>query len=80
MGLWYCNTTFHIQDDEQQTYKEAEVTMIKSWADTFDAMELDAKRTVLTAMIDRVEVSADYKILIQVNLTMRQFLGEVVAA
>jgi len=43
-------------------------------------MELNAKRTVLTAMIDRVEVSADYKILMQVNLTMRQFLGEVVAA
>ena len=42
--------------------------------------QLDAKRTILTAMIDRVEVSRDCKILIQVNLTMQQFLGEVVAA
>jgi len=65
---------------EQQAYKEAEVAMIKSWADSFDAMELDAKRTVLSAMIDRVEVSSDYKVLIRFNLTMHQFLGEVVAA
>ena len=64
----------------QQAYKEAEVSMIKSWADTFDTMEFDAKRTVLTSMIDRVEVSTGFKVLIQFNLTIRQFIGEVVAA
>jgi len=65
---------------EHQAYKEAEVSMVKSWAETFDAMELDAKRTVLAAMIDRVEVSPDYKLVIRFSLTMRQFLGEVAAA
>ena len=65
---------------EQEAYKKAEVAMIKSWADTFDAMDFDAKRTVLTTIIDKVEVSTGNKILIQVNLTMRQFWGDVIAA
>jgi len=44
------------------------------------AAKLDTKRTGLSAIIDRAGVSVDSKVLIQVNLTIPQFLREVVAA
>lgn len=55
-----------------------EIAMMRSWADTFDTASLDAKRMVVAALVDRIEVRRGYNITIKFRLTEAQFLENIV--
>ena len=46
----------------------------RGWADEFDSAPLEIKRTILSRLIDRVEVGRKYAITIKFNMSYQQFL------
>ena len=49
-------------------------TMMTSAADEFDSAPLEIKRTILSQLIDRVEVGRKYAVTIKFNMSYQQFL------
>lgn len=46
----------------------------RGWADEFDSAPLEIKRTILSQLIDRVEVGRKYAVTIKFNMSYQQFL------
>ena len=46
----------------------------RGWADEFDSAPLKIKRTILSQLIDRVEVGRKYAVTIKFNMSYQQFL------
>ncbi len=47
---------------------------MKSWAEEFDQCNLNQKKMIACQLFNRIEVSKDYSIHVEVNLTYKQFL------
>lgn len=45
-----------------------------SWADLYDSASMEAKKMIVSNLIDRVEVGRDYKLNIKFNISVSQFL------
>ena len=66
-----------IQDSErQEKVINHELGLILSWADAFDASSLETKRSIISALIDRVTVHRDYRLDIHFRISAEQYLGK----
>jgi DNA invertase Pin-like site-specific DNA recombinase len=65
-------------ETEKQNNKEtiAQVDELRSWAACFDVANIETKHMIVARLIDRVEVSRDYRIHIQLKISVEQFLGQ----
>jgi len=53
-----------------------EIETIRSWAETFEAASLETKRSIISALIDKVVVNNDYNMDIHFRITAQQYLGK----
>ena len=73
------------QCDDAETVVASEQTMLKSltsqyeelisWADLYDHATFEAKKMIVNCMIRRVEVFRDYKLNVEFNFDLNQFLN-----
>lgn len=73
------------QCEEAETIVASEQTMLKaltsqyeeliSWADLYDHATFEAKKMIVNCMIRRVEVFRDYKLNVEFNFDLNQFLN-----
>lgn len=64
--------------DSEETEKviNHELSLIMSWADSFDAASLDTKRSIISALIDRITVHRNYNLDIHFKISAAQYLGK----
>lgn len=66
-----------IADAEKKNNElDQELKMILSWADAFDTASYEVKRSIISALIERIEVYDDYRLDIHFRITAEQFLGK----
>lgn len=53
-----------------------ELKIILSWADAFDSASTDVKRSIISALIDRITVYDDCSLDIHFRISAEQFLGK----
>ena len=53
------------------------ISDIISWADAFDAVSTEVKRSIISALIDRITVYNDCSLDIHFRISAEQFLGKV---
>ena len=53
-----------------------EIETIRSWAETFETASLETKRSIISALIDRIVVHNDYCLDIHFRITAQQYLGK----
>ena len=70
-------------DEAQKSYEEGQTVLdalnaqyadIISWADMYDSANLEAKKMIVNCLIKRVEVYRDYKLHIDFNIDLEQFV------
>ena len=59
--------------DELHVWK---IETIRSWAETFEAATLETKRSIISALIDKIIVNSDYNLDIHFRITAQQYLGK----
>ena len=73
-------------DAAQTAYKEGQAVMdalnaqyadIISWADMYDGANLEAKKMIVNCLIKRIEVYRDYKLHIDFNIDLEQFMTSI---
>ena len=47
---------------------------VKTWAEEFETCSLNQKKMIASQLFNRIEISKDYSIHIEVNFTYKQFL------
>ena len=52
---------------------QAQYDEVISWTELYDAADLAAKKMIVANLINRIEVSTDYKIHIDFNIDLTQF-------
>lgn len=55
---------------------DQELKMILSWADAFDSASNEVKRSIIAALIERIDVYNDYRLDIHFRISAEQFLGK----
>lgn len=65
-------------EEEQMNAKETktQIDELFSWAECFDAANIETKHMIVARLIDRVEVGRGYKIHIKFKISIDQFLGQ----
>ena len=53
-----------------------EIETIRSWVETFEAVSLETKKSIISALIDKVVVNSDYNMDIRFRITAQQYLGK----
>ena len=60
----------------RMTEMQAQYDEVISWTELYDAADLAAKKMIIANLINRVDVSTDYKVHIDFNIDLKHFLGE----
>ena len=65
-------------EEEKMNAKETktQIDEFLSWAECFDAANIETRHMIVARLIDRVEVSHSYKIHIKFKISIEQFLGQ----
>lgn len=65
-------------EEEKMNARETktQIDEFLSWAECFDAANIETKHMIVARLIDRVEVSHSYKIHIKFKISIEQFLGQ----
>ena len=58
------------------TEMQAQYDEVISWTELYDAADLAAKKIIIANLINRVDVSTDYKVHIDFNIDLKHFLRE----
>ena len=49
--------------------------MITDWAEQFDTADVDSKKMILAHLIERIDISRDYHIVIKFFVSLEDFMG-----
>lgn len=53
-----------------------EIETIRSWAEMFETATLETKRSIISALIDKIIVNSEYNLDIHFRITAQQYLGK----
>lgn len=62
--------------DKGSASVDQEIKLLLSWADAFDVASTDVKRSIISALIDRITVYDDCSLDIHFRISAEQFLGK----
>ncbi len=65
-------------EEKNRKATEAQVELLMTWAEKYDASSYEAKHLIIAALVDRVEVNKNHDIKIFFKMSAEQFLGKVV--
>ena len=66
-----------VADNDKETASvDQEIKLLLSWADAFDVASTDVKRSIISALIDRITVYNDCSLDIHFRISAEQFLGK----
>ena len=54
----------------------AQIDELLSWADCFDAADIDTRHLIVSRQIERADVSTGYKVHIKFKISPKQFFGQ----
>lgn len=63
--------------DEKATEMKNELSRIRTWSEIFDESNMEVKKMITSYIIKRVNVFKDYKLDIELNLDIQQFLNGI---
>ena len=61
----------------KEAVMKTELRQLRTWADIFDSSEMDVKKMIASYIIKRVTVYRDYKIEMELNISVRQYLDGI---
>ena len=64
------------READKMAFLENHLKDIENWKTRFDFMSVDEQRAVLTQLIDRIEVSRDYRMKIVYTVSLEDFYGD----
>lgn len=63
------------EDDKKTDEMKSELAQIRTWSQIFDDSGLETKKMITNYLIKRINVYKDYKLDIELNITVQQFLN-----
>jgi len=65
------------KEKEQSNEARREIGNLVSWADAFDEADPETRKMIITRLVERIDIGADYSISIRFRISMKQYTGEV---